>query len=142
MDSLGVVVASSSAPNGATGLHLRTSLHTASTKGNLGRSSYVGSRSRPVMASSSACALICRSGRSRIARKAVNIADTICKWKAQNGFVCFRVFIFQRTVSAAATENDFSYILALWALRALLTCIQRGQCLLDRFLHIYSFRPT
>ena len=65
-------------PNGVTGLHLWVSLHNASIKGNLGRSSKVGSRSLPVTESSSACALDCRSGRSTTARIAVKMAVTVC----------------------------------------------------------------
>jgi len=64
-------------PRGMTGCHLETSLHTASTNGRRRRSSNVGSRSRPVTASSSCWAFLMISGWSAIAKKNVIIAATV-----------------------------------------------------------------
>ena len=66
-------------PRGVTGLHLRTSLHTASTIGSLGRSSKVGSRSLPVTASSSFCTIVWTSGRIKTATKNVIMEAKVYK---------------------------------------------------------------
>ena len=96
------------APRGVTGRHLRTSLHMASTNGNLGRSSNVGSRSLPTTASISSRAFFCASGRSIHATKKVIMDETV--WHNENHGPNTLYVCREHTVSAPAMICDLSRI--------------------------------
>jgi hypothetical protein len=127
---------SMNSPRGVTGLHLKTSRHTASTSGNLGRSSKVGSRSLPVTESSCFCTIVCMSGRIKAAAK-----NTIMEAKVYETTVqAFnsRYLLSKRTVSVPAGS-------ALLSARfsghrsSQLACIHRSQSSGDCLLCLLAF---
>ena len=122
-------------PRGVTGLHLKTSLHTASTSGSLGRSSKVGSRSLPVTASSSFCTIVCTSGRSRTATKNTITEANVYK----RGLGCASIltaFAYTLTVSVPA---KMCVIDRLSGIDKPLACIHGSQSSSNRFLCLCAF---
>ena len=122
-------------PRGVTGLHLRTSLHTASTSGSLGRSSKFGSRSLPVTASSSFCTIVCTSGRTRTATKNTITEANVYK----RGLDCASILAALAeplTVSVPAKERVISWPSGI---DKSLACVHRSQSSSNRILCLCAF---